>query len=161
LTAVADKRQFQLGVRWSFWRGDFLDSMKTQRIDADPGGPMAKTDTSTGHKIEEFAEDLGKLLGTARAKAEGWLGQRQAIAKHLEGIRDTANHLLQQLLGTGGAGAPTVGGGREDSVGSGHRGPGRPKGSGRKRRQMSAEARAKIAAAQKARWAKIRADKRK
>jgi len=35
--------------------------------------------------------------------------------------------------------------------GTSHRGPGRPKG---KRRTMSAEARAKIGAAQRARWAK-------
>jgi hypothetical protein len=37
--------------------------------------------TSTEHKIEELGEDLGRLLGTARAKAEGWLGQRQEIVK--------------------------------------------------------------------------------
>ena len=39
--------------------------------------------TPTEQKIEDFAEDLGRMLGSARAKAEGWLGQRQAIAKHL------------------------------------------------------------------------------
>jgi hypothetical protein len=43
------------------------------------------------------------------------------------------------------------------------RGPGRPKGSGKrgrpKGRKMSAAARAKIAAAQKARWAKLKAGK--
>ena len=54
--------------------------------------------TSTEHKIEEFAEDLGGLLGTARAKAEGWLGQRQEIVKHLSEIRDTATKLLSDLL---------------------------------------------------------------
>ena len=52
---------------------------------------------STEHKIEEFAEDLGGLLGTARAKAEGWLGQRQEIVKHLSEIRDTATKLLSDL----------------------------------------------------------------
>ena len=43
------------------------------------------------------------------------------------------------------------------------RGPGRPKDSGRKRkrRKMSAEGRAKIAAAQRARWAKVKAAKKK
>ena len=39
---------------------------------------------SAEEKIEEFAEDLGRLLGSARAKAEGWIGQRRAITKHLE-----------------------------------------------------------------------------
>ena len=53
--------------------------------------------TSTEHKIEEFAEDLGGLLGMARAKAEGWLGQRQEIVKHLSEIRDTATKLLSDL----------------------------------------------------------------
>jgi hypothetical protein len=52
---------------------------------------------STEHKIEEFAEDLGGLLGTARAKAEGWLGQRQEIVTHLAEIRDTATKLLSDL----------------------------------------------------------------
>src|SRR3954470_12015159 len=58
------------------------------------GGPMAKRQrlenvTAAEHKIEEFPEDLGHLLGTARSKAEGWLGQRKQIVDHLEGIRDT------------------------------------------------------------------------
>src|SRR5260370_451151 len=53
--------------------------------------------TPTEQKIEDFAEDLGRMLGTARAKAEGWLGQRQAIAKHLAEIRETASKLLTDL----------------------------------------------------------------
>jgi hypothetical protein len=82
-------------------------------------------------KIEEFDEDLRALLGTARAKAQGWLGQRRQIAKTLEGVRDTASSLLADL--------------------------GHELGSGRKRRTMSASARAKISAAQKARWARQKA----
>src|SRR5262245_20378357 len=59
---------------------------------------MAKRAASaTEQRIEEFAEDLGRLLGAARVKAEGWLGQRKQIAKTLEGIRDTAGGLLAQL----------------------------------------------------------------
>lgn len=105
-------------------------------------------------KLEDFAEDLGRLLGTARVKAEGWLDQRKAIAEHLTGLRDTANQLLAQL----GIGASTT---------TTRRRPGRPRkpvaddgtssvavGRKRKKRVMSAEARAKIAAAQRARWAK-------
>ena len=34
-------------------------------------------------KAEAFAEDLGRLLGTAQAKARYWLGQRQEIVKRL------------------------------------------------------------------------------
>ena len=43
---------------------------------------MAPTDSS---KIEDFAEELGRLLGSAEAKARGWLGQREQIAKPLKG----------------------------------------------------------------------------
>ena len=128
---------------------------------------MAKRESglaATEHKIEEFAEDLGRLLGAAKSKAEGWLGQRQKITKHLEEIRDTATNLLQQL----GQGAAAVTRRRGRPAGTGRRagrvakrGPGRPKGSGRKRRTMSAAARARISAAQKKRWAKLKAAENK
>jgi hypothetical protein len=36
-------------------------------------------------------------LGNAEAKAKGWLGQREQIAKSLAGILDTASSLLQRL----------------------------------------------------------------
>jgi hypothetical protein len=121
-----------------------------------------ETTKSTEAKLEGFAEDLGKLLGTARAKAEGWLGQRQAIVEHLQGVRDTANQLLAQL---GHQTDAIVRRGRP--AGSPNRRSGRPadatnaKGiiivSGKKRRTMSAKARAAISAAQKRRWAKQKA----
>ena len=52
---------------------------------------MAKTASSSEQKIEAFAEDLGRILGTARAKADSWLGQRQAIVKQLTQLRDEAS----------------------------------------------------------------------
>ena len=118
---------------------------------------MAKKRTSTA-VIEGFAGDLGKLLGHARNKAEGWLGQRQAIVKHLTELRDETTHLLRQL----GHEAAAAGRGGRRAMNTAvaeiqKRGPGRPKGSGRKRRKMSAAARAKISAAQKKRWAKQKA----
>jgi hypothetical protein len=114
------------------------------------------------NKIEEFAEDLGRLLGNARSKAEGWIGQRKAISEHLAGIRDTATGLLAQLgMGDG----PSTG----SSATRGRRGRPRAKAAvaaspapvaaateGKKPRTMSAEARARISAAQKKRWAKLR-----
>jgi len=116
---------------------------------------------SVGHRrsgtTEQFAEDLDRVLGRARAKAEGWLGERRSITKHLEAIRETASGLLVQLTSHGSA----AGAGRRSSRPDGsagtaaHRGPGRPAGSGRRRRTISPEGRARIAAAQKARWAKI------
>ena len=114
---------------------------------------MAKQKSSAGHKIEEFAEDLGRLLGSARSKAEGWLGQRKQIVKHLEEIRDTAAHLLTEL---GHEAQVAVRRGRR-AAGFDKPGPGRPAGTRRKRRKMSAEARAKISAAQRKRWAKVKA----
>jgi hypothetical protein len=111
-------------------------------------------------KTEEFAEDLSKLLGEAQAQAQGWLGQRTQIARTLEGIRDTASRLLADL---GHEAQQAVHGrrGRPPGSGTSKRGRGRPKGSGRKRRKMSAAARAKISAAQKARWARQKAGERK
>jgi hypothetical protein len=115
---------------------------------------MATTESS---KIEDFAEELGRLLGTAEAKAKGWLGQRQQIAKTLEGIRDTATNLLSEL----GHQAASVAGRAQRGRRAGKRGPGRPPGSGKrgrpKGRKMSAKARAAISRAQKARWAKQKA----
>ena len=82
--------------------------------------PVAGVDKA----IETFAEDLGSILGTTRAKAENWLGQRQNVAKQLEQIRDTASELLNQLTGTGLRLAAAVGRG----IGrGGRRGPGTPR----------------------------------
>ena len=119
--------------------------------------------------IESFAQDLGKMLGTAQKKAEGWLGQRQAIVKSLTELRDTATKLLTDL----GHEAERVvlrGGkpGRKPGRPAGSknkRGPGRPKAAEvpfpRHRRKMSAAARKKISEAQKARWAKLKAGEKK
>ncbi len=110
-------------------------------------------------RVEGFAEDLGRLLGTARARAEGWIGQRQNIAKQLSDIRDTASELLSKLTGGGArtaAGAAARRGRRAKSRRAtvGGAGGGQP----RKRRKMSAAARAAISRAQKARWRKQKAE---
>jgi hypothetical protein len=111
--------------------------------------------TSTEAKVEAFAEDLGHLLGRARAKADSWLNQRQEIIKHLTGIRDTASNLLTQLelksqraitRGRAAYQAAADGSNRGIIVAGGKK----------KRRRMSKAARAKIAAAQRARWAKVK-----
>ena len=116
---------------------------------------MAKQPTRTEAaegKTEEFAEDLGKLLEAAKAKAENWIGKKSAIAEHLSDIRNTASELLEQL--TGGVATP------QPAASAKRRG--RPPGSGRKRkRTMSLEARKAISDAQKARWAKQRRAQKK
>lgn len=113
--------------------------------------------TSTETKAEAFAEDLGHLLGTARAKADSWLNQRRQIVKHLTGVRDTASNLLNQLgdrsqraLRRGRVAFRAAAGDATGTIGGGGK---------KKRRSMSKAARAKIAAAQKARWAKVKAGK--
>jgi hypothetical protein len=117
------------------------------------------------HKIETFAADLSKMLGHARSKAEGWIGQRQEIVKSLTELRDEASKLLSQLghdaAVAGRRGRKAV----NTAVAGIRRGPGRPAGSknaiiivsGKKRRKMSAKARKAISDAQKARWAKQKA----
>jgi hypothetical protein len=129
-----------------------------------------ESDGSVEGVIGGFTEDLGRLLGQARNKADSWLGQRQAIVKQLTQLRDEASSLLNQL-GHQAAAAGHRGRRVADSFVAGYqkRGPGRPKGSKnrkavivgrkRKRRKMSAAARAKISAAQKARWEKQKAGK--
>jgi hypothetical protein len=101
--------------------------------------------------MEGFAEDLGRLLGTARAKAEGWLGQRQTVARQLEQIRDTAAGLLNQLTGAPERRRPGRARTPQPVVPMGTLPEKRP------RRKLSAKARKAISDAQKKRWAKLKA----
>ena len=126
-------------------------------------GPAAKANEALG----DFAEDLGRILGDAQTKATAWLEQRQNIAKQLTEIRDTANKYLQQLGTEGAQLADRFQKGRRGRpAGSASRGPGHPAGSADAPapgvgRTMSAAARKRISDAQKERWAKLRAGKRK
>src|SRR5580765_5778512 len=95
------------------------------------------------HKLEGFAEDLGRLLGHARTKAEGWMGQRRAIVKNLTELRDEASKLLGEL----GHDAVLAGRRGRKAVGAAVDGLTVRK----PRRKMSAQARAAISAAQKKR----------
>jgi hypothetical protein len=104
----------------------------------------ARTGSQTSERIEAFAEDLGRLLGTARAKADSWMSQREQIAKQLAEIRDTASKLLTDL-GQQARSAMRGRGGRKTQEAPRRR---------RRRRKMSAAARAKISEAQRLRWAR-------
>lgn len=46
-----------------------------------------------------FAEQLGRMVGTIQAKADGWL-DGEALPKQIATIRDEAAHLLDQLTGS-------------------------------------------------------------
>jgi hypothetical protein len=47
----------------------------------------------------DFAEDLGRLLGTAERKANDWLAQRREVTKQLTELRDKATQLLERIGG--------------------------------------------------------------
>jgi hypothetical protein len=105
--------------------------------------------------IEGFAEDLGRLLGTAQAKAQGWIGQRHTIAKQLQQIRDTAAGLLSELTN---ASPQARRRGRRQSAAD--QTDSAATGVVRRTRRLSAKARKAISDAQKRRWAAVRAAKK-
>ena len=86
---------------------------------------MAKRGRQSGSKnrtqvLEDFAEDLGRFLGTAEHKARGWLDQRKSIASQLSQVRDKADQLLRELTGGAANMALTVTRSRRGrSIGSG------------------------------------------
>ena len=110
-------------------------------------------------------------MGSVAHKVDSWIAQRDEIADELNAVIDRARAMLSQLAG--GDGVTTTRLARFSTLSAtaapvegAKRGPGRPPGSGRVRRggrrkgfKMSAEARAKIAAAQRARWAKQKKEK--
>src|SRR5262245_14468788 len=131
---------------------------------------MAKTEKSAAEseqdktldsRVEAFAEDLGRLLGTARTKAEGWMNQRKEIIQHLSDIRDTATRLLgdlgqqaERVVRRGRPAGSTNAAARAEFAAQ-------PVSRRRRRRKMSAEARARIAEAQRKRWAAQKAGEKK
>jgi hypothetical protein len=112
--------------------------------------------TTTEERLGDFAEDLGRFLGNTQAKASAWLDQRKQLLDSLVKVRDTAAHYIEQLGGS--ADQPRRG--RRPKSAAAAEQVTRPAGHPAKRkRTMSAEARAKIAAAQRARWARHRKNK--
>jgi hypothetical protein len=140
-----------------------------QRRESAAGGADDQTDRSAGGSpLGDFAEELGTFLGNTERKAAEWLSQRKRVTEQLTAIRDKASSLLQQM----GSMVPelpamtvmrrrgrrrrvrkTEGSAVSSAV---KRGPGRPPGSKRKRKPMSEEARARIAEAQRRRWATVK-----
>lgn len=55
-----------------------------------------KKSGAVDQKVVELAEQLGWFLGTARAKADGWL-ESDKVKKELARIRDGASELLQHI----------------------------------------------------------------
>jgi hypothetical protein len=111
--------------------------------------------------VEQFAEDLGKVLSVAERKVDEWLHQRGAVRTRLTELRDKATQLLERLgdvpsltpsLTRRRRGRPA--GSKNKVAGPARRGPGRPAGPPKKKRTLSAAARKAISDAQKRRWAK-------
>ena len=122
---------------------------KTTKVEGKQPAGLLEAPTAED-RIEEFAEDLGRFLGATQAKATAWLDQRKALVERLTEVRDLAANYINQLGGGTGT--------------AGERKPGRPRKqqftppaeavAAPKKRTMSPEARERIAAAQRARWAK-------
>jgi hypothetical protein len=69
---------------------------------ADGTSPANRSDATTAEAMEQqvvaFAEQLGRIVGTIQAKADGWM-DRKTLNKQLASVRDGATHLLEQLAG--------------------------------------------------------------
>ena len=63
-----------------------------------PSGAAASTSTAgtVEQQVVAFAEQLGRMVGTVQAKAEGWL-DREALKEQVSRVRDSASALLEQL----------------------------------------------------------------
>ncbi len=70
--------------------------------------PSGAARNATSDQIEQqvvaFAEQLGRIIGTVKARTEGWL-DGATLADELSRVRDSASSLLQQL-GTSGSAQP-------------------------------------------------------
>jgi hypothetical protein len=58
--------------------------------------PDAATTAAMEQRVVAFAEQLGRIVGTVQAKAEGWM-DRDALNKQIAAVRDSAAELLEQL----------------------------------------------------------------
>jgi hypothetical protein len=56
----------------------------------------ATTADPTEQRLVAFAEQLGRMVGTIHAKAEGWM-DRETLNQQIVSVRDSAAHLLEQL----------------------------------------------------------------
>ncbi len=113
----------------------------------------------------DFAEDLGRLLGTAQAKASNWLNERKSVIEELTQLRDTASQLLGELTGSAASPGSSRGGARRGRPPGSQNGrattrTARSSGKGG-RRQMSAAARKEVSERMRRYWAERRKAKAK
>jgi len=65
---------------------------------AESAGPTLTADVME-QRVVAFAEQLGRIVGTVQARAEGWMN-RETLNKQIASVRDSASELLDQLKTT-------------------------------------------------------------
>ena len=122
---------------------------------ADDATATKASGSSTADPIEQrltaFAEQLGRMVGSIQAKADGWM-DRETLNTQLTSVRDGAARLLEQLTG-----GPTTATGKNPAAAAAARGRNKGRSGGvvdapgkRHRKQASADPGAKIANSQAA-----------
>jgi hypothetical protein len=66
----------------------------------DPSEALETTGDRVEQQVVALAEQLGWLVGTVQAKAEGWL-DRKSLSQEIRRIRDSAADLLDQVSRVG------------------------------------------------------------
>jgi hypothetical protein len=69
---------------------------RTNTAAAPTASGAAMTPDAMEQRVVAFAEQLGRMVGTVQAKAEGWM-DRDALNKQIASVRDSAADLLDQL----------------------------------------------------------------
>jgi hypothetical protein len=69
----------------------------TAKVNQSGAAPASNSVADTvEQQVVAFAEQLGRIVGTVQAKAEGWL-DRDALNEQITHVRDSASALLEQL----------------------------------------------------------------
>src|ERR1700680_4110390 len=85
-------------------KGEFMAKRKDTTTPSGQAPPRAATSAADKgeQRVVAFAEQLGRIVGTVQAKADGWL-DRQTLNDELTRIRDGAADLLNHV----GSGTPS------------------------------------------------------
>ena len=80
------------------WRSATTEQTRADRATTTTNASGATTADAMEQRVVAFAEQLGRMVGTIQAKAEGWM-DRETLNKQIASVRDGAAHLLEQLAG--------------------------------------------------------------
>ena len=69
---------------------------RSKRADRAMSTRTSAAATEMEQRVGAFAEQLGRMVGTIQAKAEGWM-DRETLNQQIVSVRDGAAHLLEQL----------------------------------------------------------------